>query len=147
MMSVMEVEKRKNKKNMVTKEEEEEKEDFENRVMKKKPKKNRGTEEEEEEGGGTGCVVPTEEEVEEFYAILRRMKVAVKYFDDRGRGGGKEWRQLLENADVTVHHAGDTVAAAGDTAEDKRKIKGISTANQGFDLNAVAPEAAESGGA
>lgn len=146
MMSVMEVEKRKNKKNMVTKEEEEEKEDFENRVMKKKPKKNRGTEE-EEEGGGTGCVVPTEEEVEEFYAILRRMKVAVKYFDDRGRGGGKEWRQLLENADVTVHHAGDTVAAAGDTAEDKRKIKGISTANQGFDLNAVAPEAAESGGA
>lgn len=144
----MEVEKRKNKKNMVTKEEEEEeeKEDFENRVMKKKPKKNRGTEE-EEEGGGTGCVVPTEEEVEEFYAILRRMKVAVKYFDDRGRGGGKEWRQLLENADVTVHHAGDTVAAAGDTADDKRKIKGISTANQGFDLNAVAPEAAESGGA
>lgn len=146
MMSVMEVEKRKNKKNMVTKEEEEEKEDFENRVMKKKPKKNRGTEE-EEEGGGTGCVVPTEEEVEEFYAILRRMKVAVKYFDDRGRGGGKEWRQLLENADVTVHHAGDTVAAAGDTADDKRKIKGISTANQGFDLNAVAPEASESGGA
>ncbi|MFS7957705.1 putative protein NIM1-INTERACTING 2 [Helianthus anomalus] len=31
---------------------------------------------------------PTEDEVDEFFAILRRMREAVKYFE-KGRGGGK----------------------------------------------------------
>ncbi|KAJ4822513.1 hypothetical protein Tsubulata_046913 [Turnera subulata] len=42
-----------------------------------------------EEGiNGATEAVTTEEEVEEFYAILRRIHVAVKYFEE---GGGKRW--------------------------------------------------------
>ena len=76
----MEVEKRKNKRVM---REEEESERVKNKRLK-------GV---EEEDGSDG--VPTEEEVEEFFAILRRMRMAVKYFDDKGRGG-REWREALE---------------------------------------------------
>ena len=68
----MEMEKRKNKRVM---REEEESERVKNKRLK-------GVEEEDGSDGG----VPTEEEVEEFFAILRRMRVAVKYFDDKGSG-------------------------------------------------------------
>ncbi|KAJ1437925.1 hypothetical protein SESBI_03352 [Sesbania bispinosa] len=44
---------------------------------------------------------PTEEEVDELYAILRRMKEAVNYFDRKG----KEWRHALEQAEVTLDDA------------------------------------------
>ncbi|KAK7314541.1 hypothetical protein VNO77_33067 [Canavalia gladiata] len=88
---------------------------------------------------------PTEEEVEEFFAILRRMKVAVKYFDDKGRRGGKEWREALETAEVAVDHGQDVANAEIDDKPKKKAEKVI--LNEDFDLNAVAPEAAESGGA
>ncbi|KAE9463952.1 hypothetical protein C3L33_04197, partial [Rhododendron williamsianum] len=39
----------------------------------------------EVEGEGEGQAMPTDEEVDEFFAILRRMQVAVKYFK---KGGG-----------------------------------------------------------
>ena len=95
-----------------------------------------------EEGGGgnnKGVVVPTEEEVEEFFAILKRMRVAVKYFDEKEkRKDGKDWREALEQADVTVPDVDDVAAAA-----EKKQEKVV---NEVLDLNAVAPEAAESGG-
>ncbi|RDX91016.1 hypothetical protein CR513_27064, partial [Mucuna pruriens] len=128
----MEVEKRKNKRVTREEEEEEERERVKNKF--------KG----EEDGGDGG--VPTEEEVEEFFAILRRMRVAVKYFDDKGRGG-REWREVLETADVAVDHARDDVAAAGVDDVKAKKKAGEVMINEGFDLNAVAPEAAEGGGA
>jgi len=42
-----------------------------------------------EEGGLKG----SQQEVEEFFAILRRIQVAVKYFE---KSEGKKWRPLLE---------------------------------------------------
>lgn len=96
-------------------------------------------------GGGAAGVeeeaaVPmqTEDEVEEFFAILRRMKEAVKYFDEKG-WVGKEWRGALEQA------AEDAVDDDGEGAAAKNSEEEL--VNLGFDLNAVAPEAAESGGA
>ncbi|KAL2321207.1 hypothetical protein Fmac_030176 [Flemingia macrophylla] len=119
----MEVEKRKNKR--VGGEEEEESE--------KLNKKLKGEEELEEDG----VSVPTEEEVEEFFAILRRMRVAVKYFDHKR--GGREWRQALETAELAVDHSGQE-----DHNPDKKA--GDPIVNGGFDLNAAAPEASEGGG-
>lgn len=126
----MEMEKRKNKRVM---REEEESERVKNKRLK-------GVEEEDGSDGG----VPTEEEVEEFFAILRRMRMAVKYFDDKGRGG-REWREALETAELTVDHRHDV--AAGEEDDKPKKKGGEVIINEGFDLNAVAPEAAEGGGA
>jgi hypothetical protein len=131
----MELEKRKKKR--VTKEDEEE--DCERLKQKLKSKVSKKDKEKDE-----GSEVPTEEEVEEFYAILKRMKVVVKYFDDKGKGG-REWRETLEKPpELTVDHGGGAVEF-----EDKKEKMGgdVLTINQDFDLNAVAPEAAESGGA
>ena len=54
--------------------------------------------------------MPSEEEVEEFFAIVRRMHVAVKYFGQRandGAGGSRfppgRWRAALEAEDVVVN--------------------------------------------
>jgi hypothetical protein len=131
----MELEKRKKKR--VTKEDEEE--DCERLKQKLKSKVSKKDKEKDE-----GSEVPTEEEVEEFYAILKRMKVVVKYFDDKGKGG-REWRETLEKPpELTVDHGG----AAAEFEDKKEKMGGdVLTINQDFDLNAMAPEAAESGGA
>ncbi|KAL1356740.1 hypothetical protein HN51_008730 [Arachis hypogaea] len=116
-----------------------------------KPKRRRTEEKEEQEQEGMnkklnpkneeqegGSAIPTEDEVEEFYAILRRMKVAVKYFDDKGKGR-RQWKEALENtADLTPLDD-----AADDNNNDKKEFAFI---NEAFDLNAVAPEASESGG-
>ncbi|OIV93469.1 hypothetical protein TanjilG_18685 [Lupinus angustifolius] len=95
--------------------------------------------------GGCGSddtvVVPTDEEVEEFYAILRRMGVAVKYFDGKRRGG-KELREVLEQAEVTVV---DDHRDACCFSVNKKKSDEEVIANQVLDLNAVAPEAADVG--
>lgn len=40
-------------------------------------------------------VMPTEEEVEEFYAIVRRMQEAMKYFE-KGNNGGDQGRRFVE---------------------------------------------------
>lgn len=50
----------------------------------------------------------TEEEVEEFFAILRRMQVAVKYFE---KGNGEDWRAAVE---------AEVVAAADGADEDEK---------------------------
>ncbi|PNX87038.1 hypothetical protein L195_g043122 [Trifolium pratense] len=109
--------------------------------MKQKLKSKGSKKDEEKEEGSE---VPTEEEVEEFYSILKRMKVVVKYFDDKGKGG-REWRETLEKPpELDVDHGG----AAVEVENKKEKMGGdVVTRNQGFDLNAVAPEAADSGGA
>ncbi|XP_019446270.1 PREDICTED: uncharacterized protein LOC109349769 isoform X2 [Lupinus angustifolius] len=88
-------------------------------------------------GSDDTTVVPTEEEVEEFYAILRRMRVAVKYFNEKGRGG-KELREVLEQSEVTVV---DDEENAVDN--DNHLESGCAAVNKGLDLNAVAPEAAD----
>ncbi|KAK7364075.1 hypothetical protein VNO80_12439 [Phaseolus coccineus] len=128
----METEKRKNKR--VTRVEEEGE-----RVKKKRLK----GEEEQEDGGGDG--LPTEEEVEEFFAILGRMRVAVKYFDHKGRGGRK-WREALETAELAVEHGGEADGGQqGDDGNPKKKGGELTNVTEGFDLNAAAPESAEGG--
>jgi hypothetical protein len=47
--------------------------------------------------------VATEEEVEEFFAILRRMQEAAKYF---GKGSGEGWRAAVEAKVVEVIDGG-----------------------------------------
>ncbi|KAE9613922.1 hypothetical protein Lal_00016414 [Lupinus albus] len=100
-----------------------------------------------EEDGDDTTVVPTEEEVEEFYAILRRMRVAVKYFNEKGRGG-KEWREVLEQSEITVVDDDENAVddddhlEAGCVAVNKGGQE-VVIINEGLDLNAVAPEAAD----
>ena len=105
----------------------------------------------EQEGDGSGAAaggervaVPSEEEVEEFFAILKRMRVAVKYFDEKGRGG-KEWREALEEAAVTVEDGGNADDVGGNEVGVVKK-KDAEVINEVLDLNEAAPEAAESGG-
>ncbi|KAK4399939.1 hypothetical protein Sango_1100000 [Sesamum angolense] len=46
--------------------------------------------------------VPGDEEVEEFFAILRRMQVALKYFENRNAGAQSRatpWRPAFERED------------------------------------------------
>ncbi|KAI3453021.1 hypothetical protein Pfo_009684 [Paulownia fortunei] len=42
--------------------------------------------EREDDDGAKGVVVPGDEEVEEFFSILKRIQVAVKYFQERNGG-------------------------------------------------------------
>lgn len=81
--------------------------------------------------------MPTDEEVDEFFAILRRMHVAVKYFEKgRGNAAGREltgrWATALE-AEVLAGVNG-TVKAAEESVCGARKNRAA------LDLNAV-PEA------
>lgn len=129
---------------------------FQNRDRFKKSK----AVEESAAGGSDGTEAPpSEEEVEEFFAILRRMKEAVKYFDDKGKRG-REWREALEQAEVRVDYGGDDaddvdgdgeVAAAmplmKKTKKETKEEEVIISNNDVLDLNAVAPEAEENGGA
>ncbi|XP_056170672.1 uncharacterized protein LOC130138950 isoform X2 [Syzygium oleosum] len=98
---------------------------------------------------------PSEAEVEEFFAIVRRMHVAVKYFGQKANGvGGKppgKWRAALEAEDVVVVAADE----AGEVLDDKESVKkaaaaaaaaattpapeGVAEVNGVFDLNS-APE-------
>ena len=98
--------------------------------------------------------VPSEEEVDEFFAILRRMKVAVKYFESNGEG----WRAALENEEVV--EVGEVVDEDNDQDHklELMKLKKKKNSNNnnnnnrlvgeeetgGLDLNAAAPEEAES---
>ncbi|KAJ4710528.1 Protein NIM1-INTERACTING [Melia azedarach] len=58
---------------------------------------------------GTGTAAATEEEVEEFFAILRRLHVAINYFKN-GNAGDKRSLTELEKADVDLVDNGNTVA-------------------------------------
>lgn len=74
---------------------------------------------------------PTEEEVEEFFSILRRMNVAVRYFEKSGGSVGN------------VNGDGRKMTALEGTIADGVKIEGASKAGvgrTGLDLNEV-PEA------
>ena len=96
--------------------------------------------------------VPSEEEVDEFFAILRRMKVAVKYFESNGEG----WRAALENEEAV--EVGEVVDEDNDQDHklELMKLKKKKNSNNnnnrlvgeeetgGLDLNAAAPEEAES---
>ncbi|KAI3453022.1 hypothetical protein Pfo_009685 [Paulownia fortunei] len=74
--------------------------------------------------GVKGAVVPGDEEVEEFFAILRRIQVALKYFQKRN--GGREltatpWSPSFEREDF------DGVKKAPEKPEENQ--------NAGLDLN------------
>ncbi|KAL3748765.1 hypothetical protein ACJRO7_009925 [Eucalyptus globulus] len=101
---------------------------------------------------------PSEAEVEEFFAIVRRMHVAVKYFERAAAAGGggagaagddrgKGWRSALESgagfAAAAEEIDGDGDGAGDGEAEDGVKKEGPDGAaaaragGGGFDLNAV----------
>lgn len=82
---------------------------------------------------------PSEEEVEEFFTILRRMNVAVKYFEKTGTSisdvnGGVDG---LSNNLKAFEKAGTTVVDS--VKIDEEKSLGIGN-GRGLDLNAI-PEA------
>ncbi|XP_055805501.1 protein NIM1-INTERACTING 2 [Solanum dulcamara] len=69
-----------------------------------------------------------EEEVEEFFAILRRIHVAVKYFN-KVDGASTNGRKMTENI-----HSKFSDDIVGDN-EEKEKKKDVEENNKGFDLN------------
>ncbi|CAI0552406.1 unnamed protein product [Linum tenue] len=88
--------------------------------------------------GPTRAAAP-EEEVEEFFAILRRIHVAVKYFERSGveagslLSAGKRRRPSFEKEDfVEIGGGGNDEAVVGDC--DGGKYKGA-----GLDLNSDPP--------
>ena len=83
-------------------------------------------------GTAEGAAVPADEEVEECFAILRRMKEAVRYFDGRG----KEWREALESSEIAISDGCGKGEAAENGEEEREK--------RGWDLNVTAePEGEE----
>ncbi|KAL8509921.1 hypothetical protein ACS0TY_016949 [Phlomoides rotata] len=80
----------------------------------------------EEEVVAEAAPPPTEEEVDEFFAILRRMRVAVKYFEKEGINSKVAGGETLPTVEVAADAGGKTVVMNG-----------------GLDLNAV-PEAESS---
>lgn len=76
----------------------------------------------------------SEKEVEEFFAILKRMRAVVKYFE---KGGAREgWRAAVEAERPLLVEAGGDDDCIGN---DKMRKDGVEE-NGVFDLNA-APEA------
>jgi hypothetical protein len=90
--------------------------------------------------------VPTEEEVEEFFAILRRMKVAVKYFERSAGRNGEGWRAALETDEVVLVEDEEegVVVVGNDDDEHKggkmRMNRPALEETEPLDLNAAAPE-------
>ncbi|KAH7516542.1 protein NIM1-INTERACTING 2 [Ziziphus jujuba] len=74
---------------------------------------------------GDLTVAATEEEIEEFYAILRRINVAVRYFK-KGHGDGKWLRAMLDG----VRYEEDNGVKG-----EARREEGVEE-NAGLDLNA-----------
>ncbi|GKV23543.1 hypothetical protein SLEP1_g33253 [Rubroshorea leprosula] len=76
----------------------------------------------------------SEDEVEEFFAILKRMKVAMNYFE---KAGGKDWRSAVE-AEVVVTEEEEEkelgVEKKGEAVEVEESGGGL------LDLNAVPEE-------
>ncbi|PIN11353.1 hypothetical protein CDL12_16043 [Handroanthus impetiginosus] len=87
--------------------------------------------EEDEEVAVDGASTPTEEEVEEFFAILRRMREAVKYFEKGASNnkGGADKPQVTP----AVEAPPDSVEVAGERVVKKSRL----------DLNTI-PEAESS---
>lgn len=83
---------------------------------------------------------PSEAEVEEFFAIVRRMHVAVKYFGQKANGvDGKrpgKWRAALEAEEVVMVAA----AEAPEVLDDKETVKkALATATTPAPAPAPAP--------
>lgn len=76
----------------------------------------------------------SEEEVEEFFAILRRIRVAVKYFDESSKSvekAAKRWKPSSESEDFEVEANGVDVNVGK-----KKKEEGGVEENKGcLDLN------------
>lgn len=79
--------------------------------------------------GGSGrrkkkeAVTPTDEEVDEFFAILRRMHVAVKYFE-RSNGNGNDGRRLTERLGTPLEI--EVVSADGDDVKvNENSVNGV----------------------
>ncbi|XP_058192195.1 protein NIM1-INTERACTING 2-like [Rhododendron vialii] len=85
-----------------------------------------------------GEAMPTDEEVDEFFAILRRMQVAVKYFKKGGRNAaaGRKWTGRW----ATELEAEVLAGVNGGKAAEERSACGVQKKNGALDLNAV-PEA------
>lgn len=83
----------------------------------KKKKSKVVTEKKEEEEAAT------EEEVEEFFAILKRMQVSVKYF-------GEGWREAAETAVAAVEKANEDEDNKEEISKGKEESSGF------LDLNA-----------
>ncbi|KAJ4710529.1 protein NIM1-INTERACTING 2 [Melia azedarach] len=61
-------------------------------------------------GGNEAEQTVTEEEVEEFFAILRRIRVAVKYFEKGNKDGRRKltdtrWRPCFQAEDFDEHNS------------------------------------------
>ncbi|XP_059661644.1 uncharacterized protein LOC132307797 [Cornus florida] len=106
-------------------------------------KRKMGENEEVDGGGGrrkkereavAAAPPPTEEEVEEFFAILRRMRVAVNYFQSNGDG-----RKLTEGWGTAVETT-EVLQVVDDVKAEEKTVDGVEAENVVFDLNAV-PEA------
>lgn len=83
--------------------------------------------------------MPTDEEVDEFFAILRRMQVAVKYFK-KGGGNAAAGRKWTGRAWATELEAEVLAGVNGGKAAEERSACGVQKKNGALDLNAV-PEA------
>lgn len=117
--------------------------------MEKEKSRKRGEEEEGEGRKKKVKEVPTEEEVEEFFAILRRMKVAVKYFERSAGGNGEGWRSALETDEVVLveedEEEGIVVVDDEHNKGGKMRMKRPAPEEtEALDLNAAAPEEGES---
>lgn len=106
--------------------------------MDRRSKKLRPVGEEKEE-----VAVAEDEEVEEFFAILRRMHDAVKHFQKANVGGSKVASGVLRKAleTDTVSEVKVSAVAVETTPEQREKGK----AKELFDLNSV-PEPSNGGG-
>jgi 16S rRNA C967 or C1407 C5-methylase (RsmB/RsmF family) len=82
--------------------------------------------------------VATEEEVEEFFAILRRMQEAAKYF---GKGSGEGWRAAVEAKVVEVIDGGgnneEEIMIQSSGAEEVAAVVEEEEENGVLDLNAT----------
>ncbi|XP_015162733.1 protein NIM1-INTERACTING 2-like [Solanum tuberosum] len=72
-----------------------------------------------------------EEEVEEFFAILRRIQVAVKYFN-RVDGASTSGRKMTEEIDQKLS---DEIIGDNEDMKEKENEKNVEENNKGFDLN------------
>ncbi|CAN4124792.1 unnamed protein product [Withania somnifera] len=93
----------------------------------KKPKEEAKTE-------PTLTVEVEEEEVEEFFAILRRIQVAVKYFNkvNGASGSGCGGREITKDVD---RKCSDEIPGDNEEMKEKQKQKDVEENNKGFDLN------------
>ncbi|KAK6788661.1 hypothetical protein RDI58_012459 [Solanum bulbocastanum] len=85
-----------------------------------------------EKNDGTAASVVEDDEVEEFYAILRRIRVAVKYFEKGNAEGGGAGRNLTAAKPWSPNFRQEDVKRAVDGVKERESVED----NAGLDLNA-----------